>query len=698
MCVGERERNGFGCSFPYKSILDCSVCNFSDCLVTLVRHLIHLDIDVQSGKEKTASSEMAAFTSLVMLLVLAVCQAPFWCNGQYIRVTDIDTITTKNATQLQNGATKSRATGNSIHDIMEDDGDDEVADSEDGVGNQFEKQKPESSLHLTKKTGSNASVRGLHGDRGVAYSGENLQYGANGTQILSPRALFQTNGSRQNSPVEREEEKLRNATIKLVMWLRNRLRRRLEEVATLEQEMEAEKILLENLQFNITDTTAARSDEIRLKIKAQKKLTDFRKNSEKPERQLLLVQSQTKTLSDKLAHLGEVYNSLAEKHRIIREKLHAAGFSHWLEARGKEYMPLTAVGVLSKSIELFEPLSHGLEKAVEFDHNIAHGVEIVVPMARDNFIVKVFEDILMLIPIVPIFVVTCKLLRTIHSVSVLHIVMYVATAFCAESMLLLFVSLCLGRGPLQTMQASNEPLLIAGIFINLILFIAYIFAQGLVTVLRSSRVETLQLVLGAAIGFHCYYAIFRPAMINGKITASGVSYLMYATNFCLVIYEKKRILNVKTPYEEEINELLLRVESWFWETIDAMRNVFYDRDQELDLYSDGTSDLCPSEYSLMDERSKMQKGRQISNQHDAREDVPRVRGRRNYERWTRTRITTDLRHFHSNLIGTTNNAGTEGPAENTTGAESQERDTLYVSKSDCSSAYGSCKGWREVNS
>lgn len=650
--------------------------------------------DVHSAGEKdlTASSQMLAFMSTAMLLLLAMCQAPSCCDGQSIRVTDVDAITMKNAAPLQTGDTNFRTTGNSAQGVMREDDDDDAADSEDVVSSQYVEQAPKFSHNLTGTTEGNVRVHHLHENRVVTNSSEMLRNGLNGARVLSPSALIHMNGSQSSSSVEREEEKLRNATVKLVTWLRNRLRKRLEEVATLEQEMEAEKILLENLQANITDTAAARSDEIRLKIKAQKKLTDFRRNSEEPERQLVLIQSQTTTLSDKLAHMGEVYNSLAEKHRRIRGKLHAAGFSHWLEARGKEYMPQTAVGVLSKSMELFEPLSHGIEKAAELDHSIAQGVESIMPMARDNFIVKVFEDMLMLIPIVPIFVVICKLLHTIHSISVLHIVMYVATAFCAESVLLLFVSLCLGREPLRAMQESNEALLIAGIFTNLILFIVYIFAQGLIAGLRSSRVETLQIVLGVAIGFHCYHTVFRPAMINGRITTSGASYLMYATNFCFVIYEKKRVLNVQIPYEEEINEFLLWIESWFWETVDAMRNIFYDRSQELDLYSEGTSDLCPSEFSLVDESHELQRGKQISNQWDAGGDAPRMRGRRNYEKWTGTKITTNFRNFHSNLFGIMNNAGTKGPAENTTASKCSQQDALNVSKSDCSSVYGSCKG------
>lgn len=644
---------------------------------------------------------MAPTIFIVMLLLLALCQAPCCCHGQSIKVTDLNKIVTKNPTQLHTVNSISQKKGSAAESIVAKDSnkehttgskgviDENAGDSEDDINDQFDEQTYVPSLNAARMTDNDDETRELPGNTDVSDPNRISRDKANNNQARPPSVQGQPRDSQLSSPVEREEEKLRNATVKLVMWLRNRLRKRLEEVATLEKEMETETILLESLQNNITDTASARKDEIRMKIKAQKRLTDFRRNTEEPERQLLLVQSQTKTLSDKMAQLGEIYNSLAEKHRMIREKLHAAGFSHWLEARGKEYMPRTAVGVLSKSVELFEPLSQGLGKAVNLDQNIAYGVESIVPIARNNIIVKVFEDVLMLIPIIPVFVVICKLVQTMHKLSVLHIVMYIATAFCAESVLLLLVSLCLGREPLQATQESHECLLITGLFINLILFVVYIFIQGLIAVLRSSRVEILQTVLAVAIGYHCYQTVFRPAVISEKINTTGVGYMMYIINFSLVIYEKKKTLNVQTPYEEEINELLLCVESWFWETVDAIRNVFHDRQQEVDSCSEGTSDLCPSEFSLMNGHDEMQKGGGPQSINDMKGGVLPMRGRRNYERWARAKIMTNSRHFHSNLFGVTNNTDTRR-AENTTSFESQ-RGNIPMSKSDCSSLYGSCK-------
>lgn len=533
-------------------------------------------------------------------------------------------------------------------------------------------------------------------------------------EVYNRSFAINAKGSRSASQVEREEEKLRNATVKLVMWLRNRLRKRLEEVANLERDMDTEKIVLQNLQLNITNTTAAREDEIRLKLRNQKRLTAFRRRVEEPEKQLMLIQSQTKKLSDKLAHLGEVYNNLAEKHRAIFEKLHAAGLSHWLETRGKEYMPATAVGVLSKSIELFEPVSEGIERVVELDDKIAREVEAVVPLERTNLIVEALEDLVMLMPMIPVFLLMYRLMLRIHRLSVLHVVMYFATAFCTEAVLLLFASLCLGREPLRTMQQSHESLLVAGILINVLLYAAYLMTQFLIAVLKTSRFEILQTVLGIAVGYHCFQTVFRPAVLNEPVAATEMSYMMYILNFCLVIYEKKTVLKIDIPYEEEVNDFLISIESWFWETVEAMSNVFREKRAEMDTYSESTaSELCFSEYTAVTEsdakRGVEQMGKEetggtnnwaraeeaVSPLRGARapDAVLPLRGRRSYDQWSRARLMTRAQVYHSNRVDIMGQPCTLQGSEVAVSQLARDADqvTLDCSKSEGSSVYGSCR-------
>lgn len=623
------------------------------------------------------------------------------CLGQHIDVTDLNSLQISGTKLEQNKYARRNQARKLTANVIPDEEEEAAADTES----------------MNHMGGTQYITKQQYDQRGIADVARNavsVEGGESKTSLTGSRGGNEHGQTVQNSTdsaigstqVEREEEKLHTATVKLVLWLRNRLRKRIQEVADLEQEMEREKILLENLRSNIENTTAAREGEIRLKLKTEKKLTAFRRTIEEPEKQLQLIQSQTKKLSDKLAHLVEVYNSLSERHRELRQHLHEAGFSHWLQARGKEYMPETAVGILSKSVELFEPFSDGLEKAVELEHDFAQGVEEVVPIPKDNFFEMVFEDMLLILPMIPILVAVCKLFQAMHSLSVIHVVMYIAAAFCAESSLLLLVSFCLGSEPLSVLQGSHESMLVLGIFMNVSLYVIYLFTQGLIAVLKTSRLEILQTSLALAIGYHCYKTIFRPVMLDQKVSSTATNYVMYIINFLLVVYEKKRILKIKSPYEEQVNEFLLSIEKWFWETVEAMNHVFYERSEETEVYSDGST-ISSTEYAGTesgDDRQPPEAEAKVST--GSPEDVPAPRGRRSYETWSGTRMALNPGEYYSNVLNpfvipsARRSSQTAAPIadepiendERVVQSNSQKmHELLGHAESNCSTLYASCR-------
>lgn len=383
--------------------------------------------------------------------------------------------------------------------------------------------------------------------------------------------------------VQKEEDKLRNASVKLVMWLRNRLRKRLGDVAELEGDMQAEKILLQNLNESIVETTTAREYQIRVKLKTQKKLSEFENDKEEPERQLLAVQDSTKKLSDQLADLGENYNFLAERRRELQRMLHEAGFAHWLDMRGVEYLPATAVGVLAKSTELFQPLYRDFQEAVLLDRRLASAVEGVIPkLSKRSLIGSVIEEFLMLLPTIPLLMAWGIACKKLYGLSILHAVMYEAIGFMVEFCILFMSSVLFGREIIGLLGENKfSKFVSAGLFINVVMYVGYMFSQILVTVLQGSRYEMLQSILSVAVGYHYYRMVFRPVMLNESVKVSAVGHALSIFVFGLIAYEKKKTLQLQLPFEDELNEILICVKDWGWETLEAMKDIFREANPQM---------------------------------------------------------------------------------------------------------------------
>lgn len=386
----------------------------------------------------------------------------------------------------------------------------------------------------------------------------------------------------KSSIIDEEEGKLRLQTDKLVKWLRNRLRKRLREVADLEHEMQTEQILLQNLNQSIANTSMERKNEIRLKIDNQKRLKTFQKSVLEPDEQIQEVSAENNKLTEELGQITRTYEALAQVHRNLNTKLQSTGLSHWLETRGKEYLPETAVGVLSKSAEVLSPVTEGIEKAYEIDNHLLEEVEHVVPvLAKKTIVSKVIEDLATILPLLPIFVLCYRLMQIFDSLSVLHVVFYSSAALVVELLLIILLSMYLGHEALHVCQKRNEPLLSGGLLFNFAVILGLLGAQVLICVLHTRQSEVAQLILTAIVAHHFWQHVFVPTMVGHPITTTVIANVGYIFALGFVCYQKKEILNWQTSYDPHVAKAWKAASQWTHETAQAMGNVFNERNPEI---------------------------------------------------------------------------------------------------------------------
>lgn len=541
---------------------------------------------------------------------------------------------------------------------------------------------PQESRKLTKKLPKHISS-------GSPKKQINTRMPRNANQTNAPSGPTAPPQKKVNSSisVQKEEEKLRHASVKLVMWLRNRLRKRLNDVARLEGDMQAERIVLQNLNESIVETASAREHQIRVKITTQKKISEFEQEKEEPEKQLLSIQDTTKKLSDQLATLGENYNFLGERRRKLQKQLREAGFSHWLDMRGKEYLPATAVGVLARSTELFEPLYRDLREAMLLDWRLASTVEGLIPsLAEQSLLRNVIEEFLMLLPTIPLIMAWGKACQKLYSLSIIHAIMYEAIGFTVEFCILFCSSVFLGREIIGYLSLSKySKFVTAVVFMNTILYIGYVFSQILVSVLDGSKYEVFQTILSFSVGYHYYGVVFRPLMLNEKVQVTAIGHLLSVLAFGLVAYEKKKKLLLKAPLEDELNELFLSMENWGLETFEAMKSIFFENDRQAEsspqeeiqcvhwpskLYEAGFP--TPRKVSVNPKRLGAAQGPALP--------------RPGYGRWTGARTATGFRNVSSAAL-----QGLRGQIPHITSSSSRHRTPFTNSESRNSTVYGSCE-------
>lgn len=394
----------------------------------------------------------------------------------------------------------------------------------------------------------------------------------------------------KSSKIDEEEDKLKTQTNKLVKWLRNRLRKRLEEVANLEHKMQTEEIILLNLNKSIANTTTQRENEIRLKLENLKRLKNFEHTASEPDEKIQEVTADKDKLAEQLAQITRTYESLAQVYKDLNVKLSSAGLSHWLETRGKEYMPETAVGVLSKSVDVLSPVTESIEKAYEMDNHLVEEVESVVPvLAKKSIISKVIEDLTMLIPLLPMFVIWYRLVQIFDSLSILHIVFYTSAAIVGELLIVVLMSVYLGHEALRVCQSTNELFLSGGLLLNFVVVLGLLCAQMLICILRPCQPELVQLMLTAVVVQHFWRHVFVPVMVGHPVTTTVVANVGYIFVLGFICHQKKEILDWQTPYDAQIAKAWTAATHWTRETAQAMGNVFHESGSAVQKHEDNKS-------------------------------------------------------------------------------------------------------------
>lgn len=414
----------------------------------------------------------------------------------------------------------------------------------------------------------------------------------------------------KNMQIEIEEDKLRAQTRRLVKWLRNRLRKRLSEVADLEHEMATEEELLVGLNRSIEGTYAERQKEIKLKIARQKALKQFQisplgasssssSNPSSPaiiETELRAVESEKVGLSEQLARVTRTYETLAQVDKDLRKRLHTAGLTHWLRARGKDYMPESAVGVLSKSVEFLNPVASGLEKVYDLDVKAANFIPKRVRVHQSTF-GKVLIDALMLLPLLPLFILLCRARHSIlksSNFSNVHIALYSSTFLLFESIVLAIM--------FQFDKLSFTPPFIT--FVSTFALILLLVCQCLLTLLsvatRSDTVEleVTQCGLLLALVAHFWKHVFIPSVTSdhsqdGNISSASLmtvyklaadspppagctAHVVYAMVFGFIAQCKRNLLGWTCSLDDKAKVVIASISAWLIETFRAIKNAFSD--------------------------------------------------------------------------------------------------------------------------
>jgi hypothetical protein len=361
------------------------------------------------------------------------------------------------------------------------------------------------------------------------------------------------------------------ATLKLVHWLRNRLRKRLKEIADLEGALATAEHAAANLAADQKRVAADREREIQLKIEGQKALAEFRRNAAEPDDQLRIVGEQTRKLERQLADMSATYDALAKVQAEMEGKMRSAGFSHWLDARGQRYMPETAVGVLAKSAEILDPVVAGIGRAVAMDAELAAEVEQLVPIAHSPLVSGVVSDIFVLVPVIPMLALAGRVSYSMHGLTALHYIFYLSWVFAVQCAGCFLVSLALAEEAIHYFQRTNEPAMIGVLFATAGLYTCFTFLHALVALVHSTPHNLAHLVAVNGIGYYFYTSVFRPAVLDRPADFPVLTHAAHAVAFLYIATARNAALQLDVPLQHELRALFGAAHAWLDETADAMR-------------------------------------------------------------------------------------------------------------------------------
>lgn len=406
----------------------------------------------------------------------------------------------------------------------------------------------------------------------AAGSNQRLPYSRFSEQSYFPRSKPQSLMVKTAS-VEEEEQKVKNATLHLVIWLRDQLRHRLAEVANVGTSISNFEHLFESMEKNQTHLSAEREKEIKKKIQSQKLVADYRRKEAEPNEELRNITNQTQGLEKELSKLSDEYQALTRVHLDLQNMLHRAGFSHWLDARGNKYIPATAVGVLSKSSEILDPVVRGIGKAIEVDHALALDAERLLPIGNSAFFVSVVSDALVLATFLPALFVIHRLWTSMNARTLVDHIFYLSCLFSLQSVSCLLLSLLFCEEPLLHLQKTREPLLVVVVFATSTLYSLFLFKLGVLTLLITSRSNVMQFVLSLCFGYQFFMLIVKPMVLERVISFPVGMYAVYAALFSYTWSEKSSVTKCSVPFGEHVHRAFDAAVYWISETTDAMRTI-----------------------------------------------------------------------------------------------------------------------------
>lgn len=390
----------------------------------------------------------------------------------------------------------------------------------------------------------------------------------------------QTQHASRLGHADEEEAKLKTASNKLVKWLRNRLAKRVGEATDLTSSIKGQGELIETLKEAVQSTSGEREKDIRVKIERLKKLREYKKLSSKPMKELQAAQHESDNLSTELSHLQKRYDFLTVERERLKDRLEHSGLGHWLEVNGKEHLPATAVGVLSKSAQILDPLSRGAHEVIEMDKFISTMVENLLPTSESRMISKVVWDLVMLAPVIPMIIAFWWVNDALHEMSAYHAIFGSALVLTVTTLVHILASVIVGGEALSLMQQRNEVGCICFIMVISALLVSMIILQTMVTAVDSSSSDVSELLVTLTISFHWYLNVFQPAMVSLPIRMHVIEHILYLGGACFVGYKKKEKIKLQTGFDESLERFVEYMQDWLEETGEAVRNIFSDENRD----------------------------------------------------------------------------------------------------------------------
>lgn len=371
--------------------------------------------------------------------------------------------------------------------------------------------------------------------------------------------------------VEKEELKVKTATQKLVLWLRNRLRKRLGELAELEDALKKLEHVAVEFEASKERVETERDAKIKKKVSSQKELASFRLQLVEPDVQLRIVDDQAKKLEQKMIDMKKTYDGLGKMQAELESKLREAGFSHWLEARGQEYLPETAIGVLSKSTEILEPVIEGIGRAVSIDHDLARDFDGIVPIIHSPLVTGVVSDIFVLVPLIPVLALAGRISFSVHRMTIVQFIFYISAAFSAQCFGCFIVSISLGEEAIQYFLKTNEPAVIGSLFLTAGLYSCFCFLHLLTALVHSTKRNIAHLLFVNGIGFFFYVHVFRRAVLNQGIKVPIAMHVVLCVLFLFIMTDRNASLGIEFPFQKAMQQALEDLYDWLDETFEAMK-------------------------------------------------------------------------------------------------------------------------------